>query len=673
MNSSATVGFDSGFQPVWSVRHSGRHRYHWTVNYRGRGDSAFLTYGLVRTRGSYRGILAVEVSHSEHARAWLDEENFKCLSHLESLLSEKRKSGLGKTGAAKALALDIYSGELLLPQVDVAVHKFGAVPIYVIPNAAVSLEILGQQLDCEIGIFVSGLHAKDAEEDTEDRSREPVNSLFLVRSLRIRPELQFKRYMEDVGEYAYDLRTKSNWSSVFRYGRKIEELLNASVRSKIKTVLTNAVPNKRSGSSKVRLTLHREARQYLGDFPVLLCKFFTARVIYLFILNHLYRAVGMRDICEHYDREYTGCWDKFFSSPAVRDKVREEDPELGALTAIWNAWHSADPQRELAVLQRDFSDLEHWLQRLIDFACFTSSVHQLKVNPETTKVFFSGRHIPSMRHLKGDVARLFKRQFGELAVVLHVESDRPGFPFADQIPPQIWISDAFLSVYSPRNELSPKDRDWIGYEVVLAKSFRLPDMITRESLVTLDEVYKRLSKNSIDWANQLVNSETIPALPDDSSERIQFLEPYLLEMVREAMKKKCETLLRAFLLNFFTEEQVWTIAKIHLSCLKLTKSLRQIEGGSGIDGIRIPELAVDLKVDAQPLRKRLSEIGRSERALSFATLGAEIPPLVIDPQQQYCKANLLAAMEILRPDLLGSEVGEQERRNHLIDIMKTLI
>src|SRR4051812_12306617 len=101
-----------------------------------------------------------------------------------------------------------------------------------------------------------------------------------------------------------------------------------------------------------------------------------------------------------------------------------------------------------------------------------------------------------MRQLRQDLARLLDRQFSNQAKLLWVESNRPGFNFADQIVPQIWLSDVLLSVYSRRAELGPQERDWVSYEVARAKRFGLPCMIVRENGVKLGEIYERLSKES---------------------------------------------------------------------------------------------------------------------------------------------------------------------------------
>jgi len=614
----------------------------------------------------------VEVRQLESIKAWFNDEDYKSANLLESLLLAKRETGLGKTGAAKALALEIHEGKLNLPRVDVAVHKYGAVPIYLIPDATVALEIFAQQRDCRIGIFVSGRERKSSEEDLEDHRGRPVNSLELLRSLRIRPDLTFIRYMEDVGEYAHDLRTRRNWSYIFRYGRKMEESLNASVGSKIKTVLRYAVPKSTRGS-EILLAAQDEARRYLADYGGLLYKYSAARAIYLFILNHLYRAVGMKDKCDHYDSEYQDGWRKFFVSVADRHESLDTDAELGALDSVWKAWHAADAEQELAVLQKDSRSVAHWLQRLVDFACFTSHLHHLKTDPGTTKVFFSSRHIESMSQTREEVARLFNRRLPDQAALLYVQSIRPGFPFADQIPPQIWLSDALFSIYSPRTDSDFKDRDWVSHEVALAKRFRLPCMIVREGTVTLEEIYDRLCREKVDQIDHPVNTETVPVLPDNSSERMRFLEPHLLETARQGAKKKCETLLSGFLLNFFTKEHVWIIARTHLVCFGPGTFRLQGEDNTRFGGIRIPELASILGKKAGSLLGALGEICGKERALSFAASGIEIPPLVMNPEKTHCKGNLLAAMEVLCPDLIGYEKGELELQNHLVQIMKSLV
>jgi hypothetical protein len=579
---------------------------------------------------------------------------------------------MGKTGAAKALALDIHEGNLDILNVDVAVHTYGAVPIYLVPRSAVSLEIFGQRRDCEVGIFVSGRDTESLKIASDEGLREPINSLFLVRSLRIRPDLTFIRYMEDVGEYVYDLRTKRNWTAVFRYGRKIEDLLNASVKSKILTVLNHATVRGARSSSEVGIAIHAESHKYLQEYSALLYKFSTARIIYLFVLNHMYRAVGMKDKCAHYDEEYRESWREFFRSNTELGDVRESDPEIAALAAVWNCWHSSNPQQALAWFHKQSGSLAHWLQRLVDFAYFASTIVELNTNRDAIKLFFSSRHVPTMKQTRQEVDKLFRGRFGGRASVLYVESEQPSFSFRDQIAPQIWLSDVVLSVYSPKLDSAATDRCWVSYELVLARGFQLPDMVVRESSVTLEEIQRRLSVESPALASELINGETITALPDEPSARVRFLEPYLFDKVREATMKKCETLIRGFLQNFFTKEQIYVISRVHLFCLDPVWPFRN-KNGNVAYWIEIGDLSDALKMNARSMRKVLSDISQSERALSFGASGVTIPPLVIDLAGKRCRGNLLAAMELLRPDLSGAKNGEEELRNSLIGIMKTLL
>lgn len=659
----------TSIQSAWWVRHLvEKHTYHWEVELNGVRQDAFLTYALKRPSDRYRRILAVEVSQPERVRAWLDDDCYNALRMLHELFRQKRRTGLGKTGAAKAMALEIYRGQLDMPYLDVAVHKFGAVPIYLVPGTSVSLELFGGQRECSIGIFVSGGEIDSRELDSESDSSRPVNALELVRSLSIHPDLQFIRYLEDVGEYTHDLHTRHNWSYVFRYGRKMEELLKASVFSKIDTVLRNAAPRTVRKPNEVRLALREEAERYLTGYSGLLCKYSTARVLYLFLLNHLYRAVGMKDKCDYYGSQCQNGWKQFFPSVEDREVFCDGDTELGHLYAIWQAWHSTDAEAELAALQRDTQNAAHWVRRLTEFACFASRIKQVNLEPEATKVFFSSRQVESMRQLRQQVAASFERQFAGWAALLYVESTIPGFAFADQIPLQVWLSDALIAVYSQREEL--KKRDWVSYEVGLAKEFKLPCMIVTESTVTHDDVFRRFSNENTGAATQWLFDELIPPLPESLKERVNFLERPLIDKVHEAGRKKCETLLKGFLRNFFTPEHRRIISQIHLACLEPWSVGLPSPGSVG--GVLISDLAHILSMNEKKLRTALREITGNERALSFPSLGAEIPPVVVN-QSTRCHGNLLAAMEVLRPDLVGREGGKYELKEQLVQIMKTLL
>jgi hypothetical protein len=664
-----------GSQREWSVRHTERHHtYHWTVECNGARRDGFLTYLLKRPTGDFRRTLGVAVDRVESIRSWLTSDDYGSLQSLENSILLKRKMGLGRSGSAKAVVLDIFHDRIQPPnpEVDIAVHKFGAVPIYVMPGVSVPLEIFGQQQHCQIGIYVDAPEVETLQEDSQRGYRgRPVNSLELLRTLRIRPDLTFSRYLEDVGEYTYKLLTMRNWSYVFRYGRKIEDLLDGSLDSKIETVLRYAKPTDSLRHTGIEAAIRDEAREYRDDFARMLCKYSMSRTLYLFILNHLYRAVGKKDECDLYGKQYLDSWKLFFSSLDDRKILSQTDQEARDLDAIWGAWHTTDRETELAGLRNDSRPIGHWLPRLIDFAHFTSRILSLKTNPETTKLFFSHRHTEDMKHLRQEVSKDLFRHFAGKVELLHVESRRSGFPFAEQVPPQIWLSDALVAVYSDRPQAGPQDdEDWVSREIALAQRFKLPLRIVREKFVVLSEISKRLEREGFSQAANLVTGTLIPELPEDLKERIQVLGPDLVETAQNAIKKKCQTLLVGFLLSIHSDMHVRIICEAHLASVEPSRFGLAINENQNIHWIRTFDLAKILKVRRQSLLKALRAILKKDRALSFPNVGAEIPPLVMYRGTESCRGNLLSAMEILRSDLSGRMDAERELRDHLTLIME---
>jgi hypothetical protein len=108
--------------------------------------------------------------------------------------------------------------------------------------------------------------------------------------------------------------------------------------------------------------------------------------------------------------------------------------------------------------------------------------------------------------------------------------------------------------------------------------------------------------------------------------------------------------------------------------------LEPANGGSQIIEVsesgaaRIADMARKLNgMRESQLIAELDKINKRDRALSFGVYGVEIQPVVIDKGRKYCHGNLLAAMELLRPDLVGHPGGEAELRNHLLQIMRRLV
>jgi hypothetical protein len=653
---------------VWTTRHHPhQHRFHWEVEYRGACKPAFLTYVLLQPEDRYRRTLAVEVRQSDFVQDWLKGSALETVRELEQLIRKKRSKGLRRTGAAKAVAIDIFKGNVSLPNVDIAVHKFGAVPVYVIPDSTSRVTIFDQDRDCRVGIFVSG----SAPVADADRKLGPVNALELLRSLEIRPDLTFLRYLEDVGEYAADLQSSGNWASLFRLGRKIEEVLGASVASKIDNAVllyAHSLPTDGEDSA-VRNAARVEASAVLARDREMLWKFSSARILYLLVLNQLYRSIGMLDECDRFSQEYEDNWKNYFDSIEQRELARESDGALADLHLVWTALNAADAVEQLSQLQREPQDRRRWLNRLIDFASFACRIARLQLDAASTKVFLASRHTDKMRGIRRDASSVLDEHFQEQAQILFVESNQAGFPFADELEPKIWLSDALLACYSSRrtqtSELFP-DRDWVSYEVDRARRYGLPIAMFKDNSISLAEIQQALEQESPQSA-VLAQKNVVLNLPESTPDRRRLLEQHLVTTVEKAAARKCNVLLTGFLKNFFSPPHQWLIAKIHL--LQIEPQIDLNWHGVTQDGWKsVARLAAALEVGERYLALQLKKIRANRRGLFNPTSGVEVPVLLIDRHATQCQGNLLSAIEILRPDL-----DQQHLKASLAAIMRAFL
>jgi hypothetical protein len=149
------------------------------------------------------------------------------------------------------------------------------------------------------------------------------------------------------------------------------------------------------------------------------------------------------------------------------------------------------------------------------------------------------------------------------------------------------------------------------------------------------------------------------------------LDSLLRESVRKAATVKSETLIKGFLENFFTPQQLWIVANVHQIQLEIELRYLAANKSPNSGWQSVSRFAEELKVPVERLEAELRKLKRSRRGLRVARV--EVPPLVLHDDVARCRGNLLSAVQVLRPDLVAQVDGETQMRNHLASILKPFL
>lgn len=173
--------------------------YSYRIRQSGLDVNAYLTYDVPNT-SDQRSILLVNRSNAFISDVHRAEYN---------RLIERIRESSGHITGMKNIVNRLVEGEFAkLPNVRVAVHRYGPVPVYVLPESYV-IKNMGTSLKVQIGVYpdlVSQISRPSVNLNLPFLS----NTSEFVRSLSVGLGLMFRRYLEDVGEGMFDIEHHLN-------------------------------------------------------------------------------------------------------------------------------------------------------------------------------------------------------------------------------------------------------------------------------------------------------------------------------------------------------------------------------------------------------------------------------------------------------------------------------
>jgi hypothetical protein len=446
----------------WSITppSAKEHCFYFTLRRRGVPVRAFLTYQLSKNQGTpKRGRLLIKRSLYQRLNNVLEEEDVQLLDKIEKMIRGYRAIGKGKIESQKSIVNSIYDGDFPIPGFEVAIHKHGPVPVYVLPGEH-ELNVYGETIAAQIVVY-QDVPSPAAGADW------PValsNRAEYLRSLEIQPDLIFQRYFEDVAESLFDMEHHLGFVEAVRAAVQAESVLSASVDEKIKQIRDFKTYQKNQPAAA------EIAQKILAEHPdvILRAQFFRAGALYL--LHEFYSLFGLASDSRkdsNYPRDVEKLRESFDSQfgDGSFDEVIKENPESWHLREALDSY-AADDYDWRPVVPSD----SRWVRRLVDFSVFLRTLLAHKVSPQSARIFLSLHHDLGVSELvRSALDRFIAERYSGNIRLLSVKEEKAGASFRNLISSRIWLSDS-VAVFVPRSVtgndgIDQKDYSWLFREI----------------------------------------------------------------------------------------------------------------------------------------------------------------------------------------------------------------
>src|SRR5262249_51826919 len=122
-------------------------------NISGFRDTGFLTYDLRSPEADRRTLLLVTKQRRRDLSNVLNAHAHNFLE-LEKEIKQAEALGQRAIEIAKSLVNEIHRGQLnYIPEASVAVHRFGPVPVFIVPEFEQSIVLYGRERTCRIAFY----------------------------------------------------------------------------------------------------------------------------------------------------------------------------------------------------------------------------------------------------------------------------------------------------------------------------------------------------------------------------------------------------------------------------------------------------------------------------------------------------------------------------------------
>lgn len=388
-------------------------------------------------------------------------------AEFERLIGLITESSTGRFAGAKNIVNRLAENKAPdLPNVRVAVHKFGPVPVYVLPQEH-TINHLNRSIKVNIGIYPD-VRFNSGTKGVALRLPFLTTKSEFVRSLDVDMGLLFQRYLEDVGEGMYDIKHHLNLAGVFDRAKEIEDVLAQSIKTKLDAVTPSLEVFQRPDDSNQLFIKELFVREQDWIFTAR-----YARQYALYFLNELYRHIGLASRSDDYINGFRDMLTQFDAllGPGYMADARERLNFVNMLSRAIRAYYSSKRERRYDALREINIDERQplWIRRFVQFARFVAALEREDLAPTAGRIFISCHHdVPVTEALKKQITDYVTTKFPNQVEVLDVNETGTGERFKSKIRARIWLSDTVSEIVPKNTEVQSgeraKDYLWIARE-----------------------------------------------------------------------------------------------------------------------------------------------------------------------------------------------------------------
>ncbi len=550
--------------------HSHQSPFRYSVNLLGSAPvPAWLTYSLTAGNGIDRSLLVTDDTGLVPAHLKSAFRDFK------AMLPQRN---IEKVLRAKHLANQIYDRPQDYPLLDVAVHKFGPVPVFVLPKP---LQILTHKGELPVQIAIYPFKKEKSQIPHYKHPDLPITccgAYDFRQSMRVRPEVIFQRYFEEAAEDMTDIARQLSTAHALGRGKHIESTMGASVRSKLDVL----IPKDQSGISNSRdVETQRQWETFTELAPTLYDAKYS-RTFVLYLLNRYYALIGLKSLCP----EYLG---KLLQIPAefsgkLGEKRVDDLEQASGIFLVLRRYMALleDPSASMSrsSLQANAQELltvagrsrNAWTRQLGEFSAFLLQAQSFRNENRRANFFISW---PADHAYAENVARQIEERlkFKQAeAIFLEGHPAQTNASHASKIRVGIWSADAAMAIVPDTSTVpqsSSADHQWLGIEVDHSLRLSKPVSYAVEHGTDLNAVVSDLGKAAplyltSDWRppglNERVRRVTrhfqgngrfaLPSAASASPDSAPNLQDWVDTAVNDAVEKRVQGILCGMLRQF---------------------------------------------------------------------------------------------------------------------------
>lgn len=418
----------------------------------------WLTYEIYPQKPESRTLLLIKGSEG-----LLEGKN---LQEYAGFRDHLQREASGRVRSAKNIVNKLADGDISLPNVRVAIHRFGAVPVYV-PPFEYKTEFDSDELVIQLALYPS-LRKKHTRR--EGRAEFLSNQTEFVKALGLETSRLMQRYLEDVGECFYDIEYHLDLAGVFERAMEAERLLAESIKSKLEASLPSRASLLALDRGQVTDPFQRVSCQFFKEKTDTLLSARYARNFALYFLNELYKIVGISSRSEKYLNEFSAIRKEFDSRKGegyYEEATRDNLDDIRTLRRALQAYHRKDYDQ----LNGIASDVP-WVDRFIEFSQFISGLHKFTadfgLSPEMARIFISHQHEVPVAELLREQIEDWSRAGDQIWTKVLFFKSPAGPGIRSAIRRLIWMADSVNAV-TPEKPFpiyggAEKNYSWIGIE-----------------------------------------------------------------------------------------------------------------------------------------------------------------------------------------------------------------